>query len=133
MASCLQFCRVFLQARIKVKDFLTIKALPEPVLRLQKRWRIGRSGLALRAAYELPLADAEHIFEPPARLLVRYGPCRAYCPRIEDGMQAPCLEHCCCAVSFTCSSPHTACRTAVCCLPLQPSEPEPTSMYLPAG
>ena len=92
-----------LQARIKVKDFLTIKALPEPVLRLQKRWRIGRSGLALRAAYELPLADAEHLFEPPARLLVRYGPPKLHCSHIEHGMQVPCVENCCCAVNSTCS------------------------------
>lgn len=95
MASCQKLCQPSLQARIKVKDFLTIKALPEPVLRLQKRWRIGCSGLALRAAYELPLADAEHLFEPPARLLVRYGPSEACCSRTEHGMQAPCVEHCC--------------------------------------
>ena len=60
-------------ARLKFRDFLTIKAFPEPALKLQKRVVLGTSGYGVRLSYEVPLASAATFWEPPARLMVRCG------------------------------------------------------------
>ena len=41
------------------------------MLKLHKRFPLGNTGLALRVAYDCPLEELDHAFEPPARLLVR--------------------------------------------------------------
>lgn len=58
-------------ARLKVQDWLTIKLLPAPVLKLQKSFRLPNSALSLRLRYEVPLDSIENFARPPARLLVR--------------------------------------------------------------
>ncbi|DBB09333.1 TPA: hypothetical protein ACH3X3_007912 [Trebouxia sp. C0006] len=57
--------------RVKIKDFLSIKLLPRPMLKLHKRFPLGNTGLALRVVYDCPLEELDHALEPPARLLVR--------------------------------------------------------------
>lgn len=57
--------------RLKVQDWLTVKVLPAPVLKLQKSLRLPNSALSLRLRYEVPLDGLEDWNRPPARLLVR--------------------------------------------------------------
>lgn len=58
-------------ARLKFRDFLSVKAFPEPALKLQKRVVLGTSGYGVRLSYEVPLARVGSFWEPPARLMVR--------------------------------------------------------------
>jgi hypothetical protein len=57
--------------RVRVQDWLTLKILPQPVLKLQKSLRLPNSALSLRLRYEVPLEAIEDPLRPPARLLVR--------------------------------------------------------------
>ncbi|GIL56525.1 hypothetical protein Vafri_11858 [Volvox africanus] len=58
-------------ARIKIKDLVSIKAAPLGLLKISRSIPLGP--VALKVRYELPLAHARHFWEPPARLMVRYG------------------------------------------------------------
>lgn len=50
-----------------------VQFLPRPILKLHKRFPLGRTGLALRVVYDCPLEDLDNCTKPPARLLVRYN------------------------------------------------------------
>ncbi|KAL6767852.1 hypothetical protein ACKKBF_B36870 [Auxenochlorella protothecoides x Auxenochlorella symbiontica] len=58
------------KARIKFQDWLSLKALPEPAIKLQKRFALGESGAGVRVSYECPLRALGTAWQPPARLLV---------------------------------------------------------------
>ena len=49
-----------------------LQLLPEPMFKIQKRIRLGPSTMGLRINYELPFIDAQNLWAPPARLMVRY-------------------------------------------------------------
>lgn len=59
--------------RFRFQDWLTIKLMPAPVLKLQKSLRLPNSPLSLRLRYEVPLNTIEDsgLLRPPARLLIR--------------------------------------------------------------
>jgi len=57
--------------RLKVKDFFSVKLFPEPMFKIQKRIRLGPSTMGVRVNYELPLVNAENLWAPPARLMIR--------------------------------------------------------------
>lgn len=44
--------------------------LPEPAIKLQKRFALGESGAGVRVSYECPLRALGSAWQPPARLLV---------------------------------------------------------------
>lgn len=48
-----------------------LQLLPEPMFKIQKRFRLGLSPVGVRVNYELPLAGAQNLWAPPARLMVR--------------------------------------------------------------
>jgi hypothetical protein len=45
--------------------------LPRPMVKVQKRWRLGDTPVSLRLRYECPLEEVGRFYEPPARLLLR--------------------------------------------------------------
>jgi hypothetical protein len=57
--------------RIRFQDWLTVKFLPQPVLKLQKSLRLPNSPLSLRMRYECPLEALDDPFRPPARFMFR--------------------------------------------------------------
>lgn len=58
--------------RLKVADLLSIKLLPQPLLKIGGSYKLpGNSGMALRLKYEVPLVHLTEFWQPPARLLVR--------------------------------------------------------------
>ncbi|GAB4817774.1 hypothetical protein N2152v2_004820 [Parachlorella kessleri] len=62
------------QARIKVLDFLSLRALPRPSIKLSKRLVVSEArGWAVRLSYECPVDNVERFWEPPSRLLVSVG------------------------------------------------------------
>lgn len=58
------------QARLKMRDVASIKLLPQPALRFQKRLQMGTSGFAVRLTYECPLQNLLRFYAPPAKLMV---------------------------------------------------------------
>ena len=56
-------------ARLKFRDVASLRALPAPALKLQKRVLLGTSGFCLRLAYECPLDSLARFFAPPARFM----------------------------------------------------------------
>ena len=71
-----------LQARLKYRDFLSLRALPSPALRLQKRLPIPNSAFGVRLSYECPLDALATFYRPPARRVGRGGvrpTCRRRC------------------------------------------------------
>lgn len=58
------------QARLKFQDWLSLKALPGPALKIQHRFPFGRGGSAVRVSYECPLHALGRPWQPPAKLLV---------------------------------------------------------------
>jgi len=42
------------------------------MLKVQKRLRLGPSTMGLRINYELPLVNAQNVWAPPARLMIRW-------------------------------------------------------------
>lgn len=64
-----QVCVV--QVRLKVKDLFSIRLLPNQALKVNKRWQLGNSPVALRVNYECPLDNLANPFAAPARLMVR--------------------------------------------------------------
>lgn len=60
-------------ARLKVADLVSLKLLPQPLLKLGGAWPLpGTSGMALRLKYEVPLMHLGEFWQPPARLMVRW-------------------------------------------------------------
>lgn len=51
---------------------VSLQLLPQPMFKIQKRLRLGPSTMGVRVNYELPLANAENLWAPPARLMLRY-------------------------------------------------------------
>ncbi len=56
--------------RLKWRDALSLRILPTPALRAQRRLELGASGYAVRVTYECPLASLARCWAPPARLMV---------------------------------------------------------------
>jgi hypothetical protein len=55
-----------------VADLLSLKLLPQPLLKLGGAWPLpGSSGMAVRLKYEVPLMHLGEFWQPPARLMVR--------------------------------------------------------------
>ena len=50
---------------------ILVQLLPEPMFKIQKRIRLGPSTMGVRVNYELPLSEAENLWAPPARLMLR--------------------------------------------------------------
>ncbi len=61
------------QVRLKVKDWFSIRALPNQIVKVNKRWQLGNSPVALRVNYECPLDNLSNPLRAPARLMVRCG------------------------------------------------------------
>ncbi|KAK9812019.1 hypothetical protein WJX73_009191 [Symbiochloris irregularis] len=62
------------KARIKIKDLFSIKLMPLPCLKLQKRWQLPGSATAIRFHYDVPINEllAWDTRKPvPARMWVR--------------------------------------------------------------
>ena len=57
--------------RLKVKDLFSIRLLPYQALKINKRWQLGNSPVALRVNYECPLDNLASPFAAPSRLMVR--------------------------------------------------------------
>ena len=64
--------RAAFQVRLKVKDWFSIRALPNQIVKVNKRWQLGNSPVALRVNYECPWEDLANPLRAPARLMVRY-------------------------------------------------------------
>lgn len=60
-----------MQARIKLWDVVSLRALPTPGLKLSKRLPVGTSDFGVRISYDCPLDNLQRFWEPPARLMVR--------------------------------------------------------------
>lgn len=58
------------QARLKFRDILSLKALPYPALKIQKRLRAPNSSWGVRLSYECPLENITSFYRPPARLML---------------------------------------------------------------
>ncbi|KAF8072590.1 Cbwd1 [Scenedesmus sp. PABB004] len=59
-------------ARLKVADLLSLKLLPQPLLKVGGAWPLPvGGGMALRVKYEVPLTRLGEFWQPPARLMVR--------------------------------------------------------------
>ncbi|KAI3433750.1 hypothetical protein D9Q98_003557 [Chlorella vulgaris] len=58
------------QARLKFRDIVSLKALPYPAIKIQKRLALPESSWGLRLSYECPLESLANFYRPPARLLV---------------------------------------------------------------
>lgn len=58
-------------ARVKLGGCLSLKLLPMPAVKFQRRFVMGATGVALRVAYECPLSVGVKPWEPPATLLVQ--------------------------------------------------------------
>ena len=56
-----------------MKDWFSIRALPNQIVKVNKRWQLGNSPVALRVNYECPLDNLSNPLRAPARLMVRYG------------------------------------------------------------
>ena len=63
-----------MQVRLKVKDWFSIRALPNQIVKVNKRWQLGNSPVALRVNYECPLDNLANPLRAPARLMVRWAP-----------------------------------------------------------
>ncbi len=59
------------QVRLKVKDWFSVRLLPNQVFKINKRWQLGNSPVALRVNYECPLNKLDDPFRAPARLMIR--------------------------------------------------------------
>lgn len=57
--------------RLKVKDWFSIRALPNQIVKVNKRWQLGNSPVALRVNYECPWENLSNPLRAPARLMVR--------------------------------------------------------------
>ncbi|KAK9820629.1 hypothetical protein WJX72_012533 [[Myrmecia] bisecta] len=57
--------------RLKVQDWLSIQAVPRPLLKLQKRWQLPATRLSMRLVYDCPLEELDHFWLPPARVMLR--------------------------------------------------------------
>lgn len=55
-----------------MKDWFSLRVLPTQVLKVNKRWQLGNSPVALRVNYECPLDNLSNPFQSPSRLMVRY-------------------------------------------------------------
>ncbi|CAL8467963.1 g7501 [Coccomyxa elongata] len=64
-----------LLVRLKVKDWFSLRVLPNQVLKVNKRWQLGNSPVALRVNYECPLDNLSNPFQSPSRLMVRMENC----------------------------------------------------------
>lgn len=63
--------RAAFQVRLKVKDWFSIRALPNQIVKVNKRWQLGNSPVALRVNYECPWENLSNPLRAPARLMVR--------------------------------------------------------------
>ena len=59
------------QVRLKVKDWFSVRLLPHQVFKVNKRWQLGASPVALRVNYECPLDNLANPLAAPAKLMVR--------------------------------------------------------------
>ena len=66
-----------MQVRLKVKDWFSVRLLPHQVLKVNKRWQLGASPVALRVNYECPLDNLGNPLASPAKLMVRWVDVRA--------------------------------------------------------
>ena len=66
-----QPCPAPVQVRLKVKDWFSVRLLPHQVLKVNKRWQLGASPVALRVNYECPLDNLANPLAAPAKLMVR--------------------------------------------------------------
>lgn len=57
-------------ARLKFQDAVSLKLLPCPAFKFQKRLQLGTSGFAVRMSYECPFQNLSRFFAPPARLMI---------------------------------------------------------------
>ncbi|KAL4430669.1 hypothetical protein ABPG75_005925 [Micractinium tetrahymenae] len=57
-------------ARLKFRDLASLKALPYPSLKIQKRLRWPDSTWGVRLSYECPLDSLATFYRPPARLML---------------------------------------------------------------
>ena len=71
-AGCHAVC-AHVQVRLKVKDWFSVRLLPRQVLKINKRWQLGASPVALRVNYECPLDNLANPLAAPSRLMVRWG------------------------------------------------------------
>ncbi|KAL4432426.1 hypothetical protein ABPG77_001725 [Micractinium sp. CCAP 211/92] len=58
------------QARLKFRDLVSLKALPYPSLKIQKRLRWPDTTWGVRLSYECPLESLATFYRPPARLMM---------------------------------------------------------------
>ncbi|PSC75878.1 hypothetical protein C2E20_1663 [Micractinium conductrix] len=58
------------QARLKFRDLVSLKALPYPSIKIQKRLRVPESTWGVRLSYECPLEAIGTFYRPPARLML---------------------------------------------------------------
>lgn len=56
--------------RLKFRDVASIKLLPIPAIKVQRRVPLGTSRFGVRVSYECPLEHITQFYAPPARLLV---------------------------------------------------------------
>jgi hypothetical protein len=70
---------VVVQVRLKVKDWFSVRLLPRQVLKINKRWQLGASPVALRVNYECPLDNLANPLAAPSRLMVRWAALHTGC------------------------------------------------------
>lgn len=65
----------FSKARIRIGDMLTIKGLPEPVVKISRSLPVQIAGLQAHLRYEVPIPalmdSIDALYKPPARFLLR--------------------------------------------------------------
>lgn len=58
-------------ARVKLRDFVSLRVLPKPMIKLGLLQRLPGSSMALKLRYECPLYNMGDFWRPPARLMLR--------------------------------------------------------------
>lgn len=58
-------------ARLKLKDWVSVQAVPRAQLKVSKTLPLARTGMAVKLLYECPLDRLDTFWQPPARLMVR--------------------------------------------------------------
>ena len=58
-------------ARLKIKDWVSVKAWPQPLVRVSRTLPLFGTGMSLRLLYECPVRALAEPWSPPARLMCR--------------------------------------------------------------
>jgi hypothetical protein len=99
-------------ARLKLKDVLSLKVAPEPLVKLAHSMRLPGVGMVVKLLYELPLRQTHRFWQPPARLMLRLD-------SVPGEAAGRCVLQCCTCHVQAPAPAHTLMLLAAC--PMHPS------------